>query len=166
MLEGARKETGLLFHSPIELVIEPNEIRSVVSTEWYSKQIKFGVNSRNYLNRIEVKAQFTVLKPPHACLVVEYYNFMNSLEGKNIINGGRSAVIIEAINLGTSKLRSFDPFEDVDPWISVPSTHKEEEYISMQRIESAGLQSANSRLIDNEIWVKKVYICRQKVRRD
>ena len=36
----------------------------------------------------------------------------------------------------------------------------------MQRIESAGLQSANSRLIDNEIWVKKVYICRQKVRRD
>ena len=108
MLEGARKETGLLFHSPIELVIEPNEIRSVVSTEWYSKQIKFGVNSRNYLNRIEVKAQFTVLKPPHACLVVEYYKFMNSLEGKNIINGGRSAVIIEAINLGTSKLRSFD----------------------------------------------------------
>ena len=56
------------------------------------------------------------MKPLHAGWIVEFYNFMKTAQGKEIIdNGWKAAGIADAVRLGLSKLPRIDPFNDIDP---------------------------------------------------
>jgi hypothetical protein len=59
------------------------------------------------------------LKPVHAGWTVEFYNHMSTSKGKGIIDSGwKSAGIFDALELGSSKMPSIDPFQDIDPMLS------------------------------------------------
>ena len=69
---------------------------------------------------VDVKLQLTSLKPLHAEWLVELFNNMTISQGKEIIMSGwkASGIIIEAIKKGSTRLRSLDPFNDLDPLLS------------------------------------------------
>ena len=69
---------------------------------------------------VDVKLQLTSLKPLHAEWLVEHFNNMTTSQGKEIIMSGwkASGIIIEAIEKGSDRLRSLDPFNDLDPLLS------------------------------------------------
>ena len=69
---------------------------------------------------VDVKLQLTSLKPLHAEWLVELFNNMTTSQGKEIIMSGwkASGIIIEAIKKGSTRLRSLDPFNDLDPLLS------------------------------------------------
>ena len=48
----------------------------------------------------------------------DFYNFITSSEGKEIVvNGWKTAGIYDALELGRKKLPSIDPFQDIDPLV-------------------------------------------------
>ena len=50
---------------------------------------------------------------------MEFYNHMTTSKWKKIIdNGWKAAGISDALELGSSKMPSIDPFHDIDPIVS------------------------------------------------
>lgn len=61
----------------------------------------------------------TTLKPVHTGWIVEFYNHVSTPRGKEIIGSGwKNAGIFDALELGSTKLPSIDPFQDIDPMLS------------------------------------------------
>ena len=51
--------------------------------------------------------------------MVDFYNFITSAEGKEvIINGWKADGIYDAIRLGIRKLPAMDPYHDIDPLVN------------------------------------------------
>ena len=68
------------------------------------------------IDDIEIGLQLSKMKPLHAGWIVEFYNFMTTAQGKEIIdNGWKAAGIADTVRLGLSKLPRIDPFNDIDP---------------------------------------------------
>ena len=60
-----------------------------------------------------------ILKPLNARWVVNYYKFITSVEGKEVIlNGWKAAGIYDAIRVGIGKLPVMDPYHDIDPLVN------------------------------------------------
>ena len=70
------------------------------------------------LDEIVIKLQLSLLKVLHAAWIVEFYNEMTFVKGKEIIaSGWRAAGITDAISFGSKELPPIDPFHDIDPLI-------------------------------------------------
>ena len=71
------------------------------------------------LEDVQVKLQLTKLKPLQACWIIEFFNEITASKGSEIIGSGWNASgIKDAIKLGTEKLPSLDPFEELDPMMN------------------------------------------------
>lgn len=85
---------------------------------WYANQISKQLDAGTKLDEIRIKLKLSLLKPLHAAWIVDFYNEMTSVKGKEIIaSGWRSAGITDAIRLGTKELPPIDPFHDIDPLV-------------------------------------------------
>ena len=68
------------------------------------------------LEEIDIKLRISTLKPPHAAWVVDFYNYITSVERKEIvINGWKSVGIYDALKYDNKKLPNTDAFQDIDP---------------------------------------------------
>ena len=77
---------------------------------WFSRQISLGLKNGVELDDIEVDYPLSVLIPMHAKWLVELYNHMSTVEGKEIVaNGWKKVGIFNAIKLGSSGRPSLDP---------------------------------------------------------
>ena len=71
------------------------------------------------MEEIDVKLWLSILKPLHTGWVVNFYNFITSAEGKEVIlNGWKAASIYDAIRLGIGKMPPMDPYHDIDPLVN------------------------------------------------
>ena len=85
-------------------------------TEWYSTQFLTYLDNGSSIDDIQIGLQLSKMKPIHAGWIVEFYNFITTAEGKEIIDSGwRAARISDAVRLGLSELPPIDPFNDIDP---------------------------------------------------
>ena len=88
-------------------------------TERYSKQIANELEKGTPLDDIEVKLKLSVLKPLHACWLIDAYDHLTSEAGRKIIaNRWQSAGITSAISKGVQGLPTLDPFDTIDPLVN------------------------------------------------
>ena len=93
--------------------------------EWFSKQLHLGIERGQTLEDINIKYTLSVLKPLHARWIVDFYNHMTTPKGREVCtNGWNGAGIADAIKIGSEKLPSLDPFQDICP-ISDPFSFEE-----------------------------------------
>ena len=90
------------FYQPLDLTINGSAKRFITKkfNAWYSDQISEELQSGTRWN-IDVKLRLSILKPLNAGWVVDFYKFITSAEGKEVIlNGWKAAGIYDAIRLG------------------------------------------------------------------
>ena len=84
-------------------------------TQWYSAEVTRQLANKVALEDVQVKLQWTKLKPLQAGWIIEFFNEMATSKGSDIIGSGWTASRIkDAVTLGTEKLPSLDPFEELD----------------------------------------------------
>ena len=78
------------YYQPFGLTVNGYVKRFLKSkfTEWYSSQVRAYLDNGLSVNDIEVVLQLSKIKPIHAGWLVEFYNHMTTLKGKEIINSG------------------------------------------------------------------------------
>ena len=87
-------------------------------SEWFSRQISIGLENGQELEDIQIDYRLSVLKPMHAKWLISLYDFMSSPEGKVVIaSGWRKSGILDAVEMGLSKLPVLDPFNDICPLV-------------------------------------------------
>ena len=75
------------------------------------------------------------MQPLHAGWIVEFYNFITTAQGKEIIdNGWKAARIADAVRLGLSKLPPIDPFNDIDPILEGESDMGNQKFLPLADI--------------------------------
>ena len=90
---------------------------------WYLQQISDELQPGKSLEETNVKFHFLILKLLH---VVDFYNYITSAEGKEVVlNGGKATGIYDALNLGSSKLPNIDHFHEIDPLLVHNAIHDE-----------------------------------------
>ena len=68
---------------------------------------------------MQVKLQLAKLRPLQAGWIIEFFNEMTTSKVSDIIGSGWNASgIKDGIKLGTEKLPSLDPFEELDPMMN------------------------------------------------
>ena len=78
---------------------------------WYAEQIQIQLNDGVPLDEVSVKFLLTTMKPLHAKWLIELYNELSSEACRDvIISGWRQSGILDAIELGSRRLPSLDPF--------------------------------------------------------
>ena len=83
-------------------------------SEWFSRQISIGLENGQELEDIQIDYRLSVLKHMHAKWLISFYDFMSSPEGKVVIaSGWRKSGILDAVEMGLSKLPVLDPFNDI-----------------------------------------------------
>ena len=75
-------------------------------TEWYSKQIENGLSLNKKIEDINIQFKLTTLKSLHAKWLLQFYNHITSLEGREVILNGWNAA---------ASLPTLDPFQDISP---------------------------------------------------
>ena len=108
------------YYQPFDLTVNGYVKRFLKSkfTESYSSQVRAYLDNGVSINDIEVVLQLSKIKPIHVGWLVEFYNHMTTLKGKEIIDSGwKAAGISDTVNLGSSKLPPIDPFHDIDPML-------------------------------------------------
>ena len=82
--------------------------------EWFSRQISIGLENGQELEDIEINYHLSVLKPLHETWLISLYDYISSPEDKVVIaSRWRKSGIFNAAELGLSKLRVFDSFNDI-----------------------------------------------------
>lgn len=108
------------FYQPLDLTVNGSAKRFLAKkfNGWYSQQISEQLDSGVSLEDIDIKLRLSTLKTLHAGWVVDFYNFITSAEGKEIVlNGWKVAGIYDALKLGSNKLPNIDPFHVIDPLV-------------------------------------------------
>ena len=77
------------FYQPLDLTINGSAKRFITKkfNAWYSDQISEELQSGTRWN-IDVKLRLSILKPLNAGWVVDFYKFITSAEGKEVILNG------------------------------------------------------------------------------
>ena len=66
-----------------------------------------------------MKLRLSVFKLLYAGWVIDFYDFITSAEGKEVIlNGWKVADIYDVIRLGIGKLPVMDPYHDTEPLVN------------------------------------------------
>ena len=55
--------------------------------EWYTNQVRQQLDEGKKVEQVEVKLTLTTLKPIHAKWLVEFYNYITTSEGEQVISG-------------------------------------------------------------------------------
>ena len=85
--------------------------------ECYSWQVKSQLDNGVEIDDVQVGLQLT--KPVHTSWIMEFYNNMSMPKEKEIIDiGWKIAGIFDALEFGSSKMLSIDPFQDIDAMLS------------------------------------------------
>ena len=83
-------------------------------SKWYSTQILHALENACEPMDAKVSVKLTNMKPLHAKWLSEFYNYINSSDGHDIIcNGCLRAGNTDAIKMGSLKLPSRDSFLDI-----------------------------------------------------
>ena len=83
---------------------------------WYALQIQAGLEKGLAVDEIDVKTPLITMKPLHAKWIMNLYDEITSEKGKEIVlNGWKAAGILDAVKMGSAKLKCLDPFNDIDP---------------------------------------------------
>lgn len=109
------------FYQPLDLTVNGYAKRFLKKkfNEWYSEQVKTQLDAGINIEDVQVGLQLTKLKIIHAGWIVEFYNHMTTSKGREIIDSGwKASGISDAIELGSEKMPSIDPFKDIDPMLS------------------------------------------------
>ena len=87
-------------------------------SEWFSRQISIGLENGQESEDIQIDYRLSVLRPMHAKWLISFYDFKSSPEGKVVITSGwRKSGILDAVEMGLSKLPVLDPFNDIYPLV-------------------------------------------------
>ena len=117
-------------------------------SEWYTRQLTNGMEYGIELDDIEIDYRLSVLKPLHATWLISLYNHMNSPEGKEVsASGWKKLGIFDAIMMGSSKLPTLDPFDDICPLMGVIP---ERETLSLASLLPKELESYKRSLTEDE----------------
>ena len=117
-------------------------------SEWYTRQLTNGMDNGIELDDIEINYRLSVLKPLHATWLISLYSHMNSPEGKEVsASSWKKSGIFEAIIMGSSKLPTLDPFDDICPLMGVIPWRETLSLASLLRKE---LESYKSSLTEDE----------------
>ena len=82
----------------------------------YASQITAGLEKSLAVDEIDVKTPLTTMEPLHAKWIMKLYDEIASEKGKEIVlNGWKAAGILDAVKMGSAKLKCLDPFNDIDP---------------------------------------------------
>ena len=80
---------------------------------WYASHIIAGLEKGLAVDEIDVKTPLTTMKTLHAKWIMNLYDKITSEKGKEIIlNGWKAARILDAVEMGSAKLKCLDPFND------------------------------------------------------
>ena len=111
-------------------------------SEWFSRQISIGLENGQELEDIQIDYRLSVLKPMHAKWLISFYDY----EGKvAIASGWRKSGILDAVEMGLSKLPVLDPFNDICPLVdaSLPK-----ETLSLASLFPQELESYRTKITD------------------
>ena len=88
-------------------------------TQWYSAVVTTQLVNKVALENARVKLQLTKLKSLQTGWIIQFFNEMTTRRSSEIFGSGWNASAIkDTIKLGTEKLLSFDPFEELDPMMN------------------------------------------------
>ena len=91
-------------------------------SEWYTQQVDNALQAGVKVENINIEFKLSTIKPLHAKWIVDYYNYITSEAGINvIIMGWKLAGIYDAIKTGKSNLPSIDPFNEIAPLMMSPN---------------------------------------------
>ena len=78
-------------YQPLNLTVNGSPKRFIAKkfNSWYSQQISEELESGKPLEEIDIKLRLSTLKSLHAVCVVDFYNYITSVEGKEIVINGR-----------------------------------------------------------------------------
>ena len=117
-------------------------------SEWYTRQLTNGMENGIELDDIEIDYHLSVLKRLHATWLISLYNHMNSPEGKAVsASGWKKLGIFDATMMGSSKLPTLDPFDDICPLMGVIP---ERETLSLASLLQKELESYKRLLTEDE----------------
>ena len=112
---------------------------------WFATNLQQELDSGKALDDIDIKFKLSTMKPLHAGWMIDSYNRLSSLDGKQIILAGwRASGITDALEKGLKEFsyNVLDPYDDIDhfdqgeirfPITSVVSAASEE-YIENERV--------------------------------
>ena len=114
--------------------------------ERFSRQISNGLGNEQELEDIEINYHLSVLKPLHETWLVSLYDYISSPEDKVVIaSRWRKSGIFNAAELGLSKLRVFDSFNDICPLMEVIPP---KETLSLTSLFPQELESYKTKVVD------------------
>ena len=88
-------------------------------TQWFSAEVTRQLANKVALEDMQVKLQLMKLKPLQDGWIIEFFNEMTDSKDSQIIGSGwNGSGIKDSIKLGTEKLPSLDPFEELDAMIN------------------------------------------------
>ena len=117
-------------------------------SEWYTRQLTNGMENGIELDDNKIDYRLSVLKALHATWLISLYNHMNSPEGKEVsASGWKKLGIFDAIMMGSSKLATLDPFDDICPLMGVIP---ERETLSLASLFPKELESYKRSLTEDE----------------
>ena len=83
---------------------------------WYALQITAGLEESLSVDEIDVKTLLKTTKPLHTKWVMNLYDEITSERGKEIVlNGCKTAGVLDTVEIGSAKLKCLDPFNSRDP---------------------------------------------------
>ena len=110
------------FFQPLDLTVNKvaKDFTKDKFLEWFSGQVSIGLENGQELEDIEINYRLSVLKPMHATWLISFYDYISSPEGKAVIDSGwKKLDILNAVELGLSKLSVLDAFNDICPLTEV-----------------------------------------------
>ena len=117
-------------------------------SEWYTRQLTNGMKNGIELDDIEIDYRLSVLKSLHAAWLISLCNQMNTPEGKEVsASGWKKSGIFDLIMMGSSKLPTLDPFDDIYPLMGVIP---ERETLSLASLLPKELESYKRSLTEDE----------------
>ena len=93
------------YYQPLDLTVnrEAKRFLKCSFVDWYSSQVSNQLQEGKSLERVQVPLKLSIIKPIHIGLLVEFYNYMTTEEGKKYIySGWRASGITDAIRMGKS----------------------------------------------------------------
>ena len=109
------------YYQPLDLTINGycKKFLKCKFTQWYSAEVTRQLANKVALEDVEVKLQLMKLKSFQVVWITKFLNEMATSKGSEITGSGWNASgIKDAIKLGTGKLPSLDPFEELDPMMN------------------------------------------------
>lgn len=138
---------------PLDLTVNGN-FKSFMRkrfSEWYSKQILQQLEKGSDVGGVKVDVKLSVIKPLHAKWLSEFYNYINSPDGQEVIrNAWIRAGILDAIKMGSAQLPSLDPFRDISSMANETEGANEIEEVNPQLVSPLNHQEDSSSDSDSD----------------